>query len=212
MHFVTLCILLLVLAACGSEKAEPENTPTPPAANTAPTISGTPATAITQDQDYSFTPAGNDLDGDVLTYSISVVPTWAAFEPTTGTLAGQPLEIHVGTTPDITISVTDGQDAASLAPFDLEVLAIQLGSASVSWEMPTTNADGSELSDLAGYRVHYGLASGSYNESVDVNDASITFVQISDLEPGTWFFAVTAIDHSENESVLSAEVLKVVAP
>ena len=211
------CVLIVcgLIAACGSggggSDAQPIIVP-PPAANSPPTISGSPATAITQDQPYSFTPTVNDPDGDTLTFSITSRPTWANCDEDSGSLTGTPGATHVGSTPDVTISVSDGTASASLPPFDLEVQPIQLGTATVSWDIPTTNADGSTLIDLDGFNVHYGRASRTYTRLETVNDKSLDSILIEDLEPGTWFFAVTAFDLTGNESIPSTEVSKVVNP
>jgi hypothetical protein len=167
---------------------------------------------VTQGQPYSFTPVASDPDGDTLTFSIIGEPGWADFETDTGTLTGTPGPAHVGTTVDVTISVSDGTASAQLAPFNLEVQEIQLGSATVSWDIPTTNADGSNLTDLDGFNVHYGQSSQAYTRLETVNDESLNSVLIEDLEPGSWFFVVTALDQAGNESALSAEVSKVVDP
>ena len=45
--------------------------PPPPNGNTAPTITGTPATTATVGQVYTFAPVGDDADDDTLTYSIA---------------------------------------------------------------------------------------------------------------------------------------------
>jgi fibronectin type 3 domain-containing protein len=59
--------------------------------------------------------------------------------------------------------------------------------------------------DLAGYRVHYGTASGSYTTSVDVH--KVTTSSIGTLTAGqTYYFAVTAYDASGNESGYSNPV------
>ena len=60
-------------------------------------------------------------------------------------------------------------------------------------------------SDLAGYKVYYGIASRSYSRTIPVG--LNTTCQISDLEPGyEYFFAVTAYDTAGNESQFSNEV------
>jgi hypothetical protein len=100
----------------------------------------------------------------------------------------------------------------SLAPFDLEVLPTAFGSATVFWDAPTTNADGSALSDLAGFRIHYGTASNSYTFTQPVNDSTATSAVINDLEEGTYYFSVTAVDLSNNESANSVEVSKDITP
>ncbi len=215
------CVLIVssLVISCGggggtASPSSPAPPPPPPPSptNSPPAITGSPATVVTQDQPYSFTPLATDPDGDSLTFSISVLPAWASFDSVTGSLTGTPGAAHVGTTVDVTISVSDGTASASLAPFDLEVQAVQLGTATVSWDIPTTNADGSTLTDLDGFNVHYGQASQTYTRLEVVSDESVSSVLIEDLEPGTWFFAVTAFDLVGNESSPSAEVSKVVTP
>jgi hypothetical protein len=60
-------------------------------------------------------------------------------------------------------------------------------------------------SDLAGYKIYYGTASGNYSSIVDVGN--ITEYTITGLEAElTYYFAVTAYDYSGNESAHSAEI------
>ena len=39
----------------------------------------------------------------------------------------------------------------------------------MAWDTPTTNTDGSPLTDLGGYKLYYGAASGIYDHSIDVH-------------------------------------------
>jgi hypothetical protein len=80
---------------------------------------------------------------------------------------------------------------------------ISTGSVTLSWDAPTTNSDGSPLSDLAGYKLYYGNSSGSYTNSVDVGN--IAGASVSSLASGSWCFAITAYDTSGNESNYSGE-------
>ncbi|PKG85668.1 hypothetical protein CXF85_02420 [Colwellia sp. 75C3] len=90
--------------------------------NDAPTITGTPSNSVAEDNAYSFTPIGNDLDDDVLTYSITNQPPWSSFSTTTGTLTGTPVNADVGSTSAIVISVRDTSNvSASLVNFNLMV-------------------------------------------------------------------------------------------
>ncbi len=213
MRIALLIVIASGVAACSSGGGQDTSTGNPPpAVNNAPTISGVPPGQVTEGQLYSFTPTASDADGDTLTFSIGNQPGWANFDTATGTLAGTPNASHIGTTTGVTISVSDGTDSASLAPFDIEVRQIQLGSAVVSWDIPTTNADGSTLDDLAGFNVHYRRASDNFSDIVVVNDAAASSVLIEDLSPDTWFFAVSAFDQAGNRSALSPEVSKVVSP
>ena len=77
-------------------------------------------------------------------------------------------------------------------------------SATLSWDPPTTNEDGTTLTDLAGYNIHYGLSSGNYNTTI--NAGNVTTYEISNLPIGTYYFVVTAYDTSSNESEYSNEV------
>ncbi|RRJ18392.1 hypothetical protein EIK76_17230, partial [Rheinheimera mesophila] len=98
---------------------------TPIPTNTAPTITGSPATSVNEDSLYSFTPTANDVDaGTTLVFSITNKPGWASFNTATGTLSGTPTNTDVGTTQGIVISVSDGIDSASLAAFNLTVVNV----------------------------------------------------------------------------------------
>lgn len=61
--------------------------------------------------------------------------------------------------------------------------------------------------NLAGYRVHYGTAPGSYQQTVSTG--SSTTHTLTGLNSGTrYYFAVTAVDTSGAESGHSNEVFK----
>jgi hypothetical protein len=84
--------------------------------NDAPVISGTPATTVAQGTNYSFTPTASDADTDTtLTFSIDNKPNWAVFNAQTGSLTGTPSANDVGSTSGIVITVSDGDEQASLA-------------------------------------------------------------------------------------------------
>ena len=104
-------------AGTGSPSAA-SNAVTP---NAAPSLSGSPATSVSEDTAYSFIPTATDSVGDTLTFSILNKPTWASFNTTTGALSGTPTNADVGTTTGIVISVSDGSLSASLAAFSLQV-------------------------------------------------------------------------------------------
>ncbi len=81
------------------------------------------------------------------------------------------------------------------------------GTATLSWAAPTTG--------FAGYRVYYGQASRSYQQSmgtgIDVGTAP--GYTVTGLTRGrTYYFAVTTFDTDGNESVYSGEVSKAIAP
>jgi hypothetical protein len=85
-----------------------------------------------------------------------------------------------------------------------------VGSATLSWIPPTTKADGSALTDLAGYTIHYGNSSGNYTTTIDVNNPGISSYVVQNLPSGTFYFAMTAYDTAGNSSVFSNEASKVI--
>jgi YD repeat-containing protein len=91
--------------------------------NNTPTISGTPIASIGVDGSYLFTPEAEDLDGNLLTFSIDGKPAWAEFDEATGALSGTPQTSDVGIDSNIIISVTDNiiTEPVSLEAFDIEV-------------------------------------------------------------------------------------------
>jgi hypothetical protein len=89
----------------------------------------------------------------------------------------------------------------------LSAAASFAGDVTLSWGPPVINADGTNLSDLAGYRIYYGTTSGSYIYYADTGN--VISYQMTDLEEGlTYYFAVTAYDTSGNESEYSNEAAR----
>ena len=87
--------------------------------------------------------------------------------------------------------------------------AVAVRTALVSWTAPTTNSDGSALTDLVGYRIRFGNASNSYGQSVTINNASAN-QWVLPLTPGTWYFVVASLNAAGNESAYSMEVSKTI--
>ena len=80
--------------------------------------------------------------------------------------------------------------------------------ATLSWSAPTTNIDGSVLTDLAGYKVYHRKGTTYSTAGQDAGD--VTGIQFVGLSEGEHCFVVTAYDTSGNESVYSNEVCKTI--
>jgi Fibronectin type III domain len=83
--------------------------------------------------------------------------------------------------------------------------------ATVSWEAPTTNTDGTPLTDLVGYRICYGSSPEDLSHSVQINTVGLQTYVIDGLEPGTWYFAVRAVAADGSESPSSDIAAKTIA-
>jgi hypothetical protein len=175
------------------------------AAAVLPTISGTPATTATVGQAYSFQPTATGASGATLTFSIANQPSWATFNTTTGALSGTPAAAAVGTYASVSISVSDGTHTATLPAFTITVKAATTGSATVGWTAPTTRTDGTPLTTLAGFKIYYGTASGTYTTTIVVANPTISSYVVSNLAAGTYYFVATAYDASGLESAYTTE-------
>jgi hypothetical protein len=91
----------------------------------------------------------------------------------------------------------------------LAMTTVTLRSADLSWTAPTQNVDGSALTNLSGYKVYWGSSPRTYSSTANVSGAGTTTFT-TNLAPGTWYFAVTAVDSTGAESAKTNEVSKTV--
>jgi len=162
-------------------------------------------TTVVSGATYRFTPSASDDDGDVLTFSVENLPSWATFSSTSGELTGRPSDEHIGTHSNIVITVTDGADSAELGPFAITVEPFAHGVVTLRWDPPSVRADGSALTDLAGYKVYWGTTSGEYDESAEITSPAATSYVIEGLGRGTYYFSTTAVSAKGLESESSNE-------
>lgn len=182
------------------------------------TISGTPKTSVAANGWYAFQSWASDNDGRAVTYSIQNKPAWATFDTKYGHLYGIPTSANVGTYASIVISASDGLSSASLPAFSITVTgtasggttSTTTGSALLQWHPPTTNTNGSTLTNLAGYTIKYGTNASSLSSTVKVANAGLTSYQIDGLAAGTYYFAISAYNSSGATSSLSSLVSKTV--
>lgn len=187
------------------------------AANSAPTISGSPVTQASVGSNYSMAPSATDADGDTLAFSIQNKPAWAQFNTATGQLSGTPTA--QSTDGDIVITVSDGKASASMAAFSIRVGASgstpsQAASGpgvALSWDVPTRTEAGETLQDLAGYRIHYGTNQNAMVNSIEVASAGQNSFSVQNLPRGTYYFAVRAFTASGEESKLSNVISRTIS-
>lgn len=85
-----------------------------------------------------------------------------------------------------------------------------IGKTILYWEAPTKNTDGTPLTDLAGYYLYTGLAPDKLTTRITVADPTALQYEVTDLSPGTHYFAGTAYTTAGKESALSNIVNKAV--
>lgn len=228
-RLIAIAALALIAAGCGGGgggggQAQPQSKAPPPAptqppaddpqpevpGNTPPTIHATPPLEVVAGTSYSVIPEALDPDGDALAFSIENRPAWAQFSTVTGELSGSPSSADVGTYADITISVSDGKTTVALPAFTVSVAApgpAPAGNAAqvatLQWDIPTQALDGVASGELAGFRIHYGASPDMLVETIEVPNPGLSSYAITDLPPGTYYFAVRTVTASGEQSPLS---------
>jgi large repetitive protein len=167
------------------------------------TISGTPATSVNVGSAYGFTPTIVNPSGGTLSFSIQNKPSWASFSTANGQLAGTPAASSAGTYSGIVISVTDGTTTATLPTFSITVNQSSNGTATLDWTSVTQNSNGTALSNLAGYQIHYGTSANNLSQTVQITNPTVTSYVITNLAAGTWYFGVAAYTSSGMVGTLS---------
>ncbi len=124
---------------------------------------------------------------------------WSGSRPTSGSFTTGPLSASTS----FRLSCS-GASGTALASVTVEVLDNV-----VRWVRPTQNVDGSPLTDLAGYLIYWGSESRRYGSSVRIDDPDATEWE-ANIAPGSYYFAMTAIDVDGHESDYSNEVAMII--
>jgi hypothetical protein len=80
------------------------------------------------------------------------------------------------------------------------------GVATLDWLPPTSNTDGTALTNLAGYTVYYGTSPDNLSKSAKVSNAGLSAYTVTGLASGTWYFAVTSYSADGVESARTTMV------
>jgi len=138
------------------------------------------------------------------------MPAWATFSIATGQVSGTPAVTDVGTYSGIVISVSDGVSSAALPAFSITVAAAP-GNANLSWTAPTSNTNGTALTDLSGYTISYGTSPTALTQSVTITDPTATSYTITGLAAGTWYFAIAATASDGTQSAPTSVVSETIS-
>lgn len=217
------CLCIAALSACGLDDNNAPTSATASARSTVPgsstttsvpaiQLSGTPPASVVVGGAYQFQPTVVTTGGSA-TFSATGLPAWASVDPGTGEISGTPGSGDVGTSGAILLIAVDGSATASLPAFTITVTpptTASTGSASLSWTAPTSNTNGTPITDLAGYHIYYGTTAGSLDTFIDVPGGATTEYEISNLASGTYYFTVTAYNSLGLESAASNQASKTI--
>jgi hypothetical protein len=100
--------------------------------------------------------------------------------------------------------------SASTPPPAAPAPAPTLGSAKLEWRAPATYTNGAPLTNLAGYRIYYGTDVTQMQNTIDVSNPGVLSYVIEGLQPNTYYFAVTAVTNTGDESQRSNAGRKII--
>lgn len=118
-----------------------------------------------------------------------------------------PITIAIGAAATVLLSAClgggGGGDGGSSSASSASTATAGPNSAVLEWN---ANAE----SDLSGYRIYRTTTPGQYGAPVTIVSRTTTSAVVDNLQPGTYYFVITAVDAAGNESVRSDEVSKTI--
>jgi hypothetical protein len=171
-------------------------------------FSGTVGGTIPAAKTFSLTNTG----GGTLSWTISDNATWLQLNTASGTTTSETDTISASVTLSglaagthnaiITVTASGSTNSPKQIPVSLTLSVTAAGTANLTWNASTE-------SDVTGYKVYRGTASGSYGAPLTTLLKTATSYTMTGLQTGTtYFFVITAYDSSGNESIFSNEVSK----
>ncbi|MDB6157909.1 MAG: sericin-like [Gammaproteobacteria bacterium] len=184
---VVLCALVTFgLAACGADQGS--------SASAAASVSANPLVSPNVGVIDRSPVAGNTAQGTAPASS-NTTPTSSGTAPGSGSTTVAAIDKGSGS-----VAFTPPPKPVSPPPKP------STGTATLDWTPPTQNSDGSVLTNLAGYTVYYGTSPDSLTQSVKVSNPGLTAYTLSNLQAGTWYFAVTSYSSAGVESTRSGVI------
>ena len=79
-------------------------------------------------------------------------------------------------------------------------------SVSIQWQAPTEDIDHHPLDSIQAYKIFYGHTPGNYHKHLTVTDGTKEELSINNIEPGEYYFVMSAISSNGTESEPSNEM------
>lgn len=84
------------------------------------------------------------------------------------------------------------------------------GTATLSWEPPRRDLNGSAIKNLAGYFIYYGRDPTNLNVTIKIPDPYVTTYTVDKLSPGTYYFRIVAFTDTGIKGSASPTVSKTI--
>jgi hypothetical protein len=101
------------------------------------------------------------------------------------------------TTLKVTYTQTAGGGSINMQAAALSTVG---SSATLTWQPPTMNMDGTPLTNLSAFKIYWGTTQGSYPYSTKIANVGARSHTVPGLTTGKWYFVVTALNADGIES------------
>ena len=195
---LAICLTVLTLTGCTGNSRSTDEQADQSAASVDPNASG-PSLV------FSASPSSVDQGGvTTLSWSATNADDCSASGGWSGSKSVSGSELIGPLSGGATYSMTcNGPGGSAIQMISVGVVA----SLTLSWVAPAENVDGSELDDLAGYKIYHGTESRSYSDMAEIGNPAVTSHTLR-LMSGEYYLAMTALDRDGNESAYSNEVIR----
>ena len=161
--------------------------------------------ATTTERTLTYYIGGWNATGRV-TVSMSGAPTYTSTVSSTTTFSKVitiKFRADAATTLRVNYTLMSGSGTIRMQAAALSQAAPN-GAATLTWQPPTLNTDGSTLTDLTAFKVYWSTTQGTYSQTLSTKISSAYRTHtVSGLPRGTWYFVVTALNSQGIESPYS---------
>ncbi len=82
--------------------------------------------------------------------------------------------------------------------------------ATLSWDPPRRNVDGSRIENPGGYLIYYGTTPTNLSVVIRIPDPYVTTYTVDRLRPGTYYFRIVAVTDTGIKGIASPTVSKTI--
>ncbi|MCU7935407.1 MAG: tandem-95 repeat protein [Candidatus Thiodiazotropha sp. (ex Dulcina madagascariensis)] len=142
------------------------------APNTAPSITSTPVTTVTEGEAYGYDVDASDADGDTLSYSLVTAPAGMTIDGASGLIAWTPTTAQIGSHP-VSVQADDGNGGTATQSYTVMVDAAPNTAPSITSTPLTTATEGVaygydvDASDADGDTLSYSLTTAPAGMTID---------------------------------------------
>ncbi|MCU4154678.1 tandem-95 repeat protein [Carboxylicivirga sp. A043] len=137
--------------------------------NDAPTFTSTPEETWNEDALYNYNITTNDADGDNVSISATVIPTWLSLTDNgdgTALLTGTPGQNEVGTAHNVSLTVTDTNNSSNEQNFSITVNNVN--------DAPVVSNKNYATQENVATTILFGDFATDEDGNIDVNSLSVT--------------------------------------